>query len=503
MSTQCLILCGNNLLPGILRNAGPARLATELRNAGFDTIVIDIGIIREKNFHILENLIDKFVGSDTLWVGISTTFLPDIFNISVDRISDINSQPKIENDNLFKHFIDICKRKNPNIKFIIGGAYFINLSKYGFYHFRGYADYELVEFTKWCKSSSYKMVNVNRIGRIIECKEYDNFVKSRITWHKSDFIMPNETLPIEVSRGCIFKCKFCAFPLNGKNKGEWIKHCDILKDELISNYENYGVTKYIFSDDTYNDSSDKVIELYEEVFSKLPFNLTFTAYIRLDLLHRFKDTADVLGKSGLRSAMLGIETNNPDSAKAIGKGLSWEKQIDFIKNLKQGSLKNTLFQSAFILGLPKDTKESINELGNFLVSDQNPLDEWICRPLAINPINNSLHKKYFSEFDLNFEKYGYIITGPEPKANIYKMKWKLVDRDIDYDYCDVKSNEINLISDKLPNMKFGAQLFSRISTLIPEHEVFTKSKKELREQYNLRKLTENYINSYYQKILSY
>jgi radical SAM superfamily enzyme YgiQ (UPF0313 family) len=56
----------------------------------------------------------------------------------------------------------------------------------------------------------------------------------------NDIILPNETLPLEISRGCIFKCSFCAFPLNGKSKLDYIRDSQRIKDELIYNYENYN-----------------------------------------------------------------------------------------------------------------------------------------------------------------------------------------------------------------------------------------------------------------------
>jgi hypothetical protein len=309
-------------------------------------------------------------------------------------------------------------------------------------------------------------------------------------------------LPIEISRGCIFKCKFCAFPLNGKSKGEWIKHHEILKDELIYNYETYGITKYIFADDTYNDSLDKITDLYENVFDKLPFKLNFTSYLRLDLMHRFPESVEVLQKSGLKSAMFGIETNNGESAKSIGKGLEFQKQVEFIKKIKKNEFKEILTHSAFILGLPKDTKNSMESLKEFLLSDNNPLDEWVCRPLALNPVNYSQHKKYFSEFDLNFEKYGYKILNDD-KSDIHRMKWSLDGKDFDYDYCLNFSNEINEESENLPNMRFGAQLFARYSTILPENEVLSMSRLQLKEKYDLRFLIKDYIINYYKRLLSY
>ena len=39
-------------------------------------------------------------------------------------------------------------------------------------------------------------------------------------FEKNDFILPGESLPLELSRGCIFKCRFCQYPNIGKDKDD-------------------------------------------------------------------------------------------------------------------------------------------------------------------------------------------------------------------------------------------------------------------------------------------
>ena len=93
-------------------------------------------------------------------------------------------------------------------------------------------------------------------------------------WHSKDCILPGETLPIEISRGCIFKCNFCSYPLNGKKKFDYLRDPALIKEELIYNYENFQTTNYFFADDTFNDSTLKLESLHK-VITELPFKIKF------------------------------------------------------------------------------------------------------------------------------------------------------------------------------------------------------------------------------------
>ena len=39
---------------------------------------------------------------------------------------------------------------------------------------------------------------------------YTDFTTSTIRYEDNDLIFPKEQLPIEIARGCIFKCSFCS-----------------------------------------------------------------------------------------------------------------------------------------------------------------------------------------------------------------------------------------------------------------------------------------------------
>ena len=86
---NCILFYGNNVMPGISKYAGPARLATELRDNGFETICIDIGTLTYKeSLPMYEKIINKFVTKDTLWLGFSTTFFDQLLGVPMKRITN-------------------------------------------------------------------------------------------------------------------------------------------------------------------------------------------------------------------------------------------------------------------------------------------------------------------------------------------------------------------------------------------------------------------------------
>lgn len=493
---QCVMFYGHTMYAGVFKSAGPFRLATALREAGYEVQCVDLAPIAMKYHPVIDAIIDKFVDADTLWVGISTTFLIHLFGVPTGRFKG----QKIKGDEYLCHFMDRVRKRAPNAKFLTGGSIHTDLSAYGFFRIDGFADTEIIEFTKFCEGKPHRLM---RLGKNITGEEYKDFHSCRIRWEKQDILRPEETLPLEIARGCIFRCKFCAYPLNGKTKGEWVKRPEVLLEELLHNYEQFGITRYMLGDDTYNDSTDKIRMLYDEVFSKLPFKINITSYLRLDLINRFREQAAILRDSGVNAALFGIETNNNASAKAIGKGMGFEKQIDLINDLKANEFKDTLISSGFITGLPFDTRESIAELRAFLLSDKNPVDDWIVRPLALNPVNEARNRKFYSEFDLDHEKYGYEFLADPTLGEVESMfyqKWRLKG-DLTSDECLALADEIEVACAKLPNLKYGSGSYARMHTIFPSEEVKTKSRHQLQTEYDIPALERKRIHEYYRLLM--
>jgi radical SAM superfamily enzyme YgiQ (UPF0313 family) len=52
-----------------------------------------------------------------------------------------------------------------------------------------------------------------------------------MSWLPTD-VVNQQVLPLEVARGCIFRCKFCAYPMNGKQQLDFVRSESQLMYEL-------------------------------------------------------------------------------------------------------------------------------------------------------------------------------------------------------------------------------------------------------------------------------
>lgn len=389
-----------NIYP-VLRSIGAYQVASVLRSAGYTVKVIDyFPYLLNWKYDELISIIKKYVDDTTIWVGYSTTFF--------DGYDDTSSHP-LRNEKIFSIKNAILSINN-KIKTVVGGAkvWKKEFDQFTDYYIEGYSDTTVIELTKYIQGKnpffqlSYKSVVSDRTASNFDFSNYS------FSWDKTDAIQPNECLPIEISRGCIFKCAYCSYPLNGKNKLDFIKSPNVLLSEFKRNYELYGVDSYMYADDTHNDSLDKLKYLYDEVYSKLPFKIKFSAYLRLDLLRAHPEMIPILRESGLTSCFFGIESLNYESNKTVGKGMQMSKTIDTLHLLKK-EWPNVFMQGAFIIGLPNESKETAAQWLEVISDKSFPLDRITLNPLHLYR-DQGESGYWFNDIENNPEKYGYTFT---------------------------------------------------------------------------------------------
>jgi hypothetical protein len=235
-------------------------------------------------------------------------------------------------------------------------------------------------------------------------------------WHESDCIQYNESLPIETSRGCIFNCKFCAWDFLGKKKGSYVRNMDLIRDEMLDNYERFGTTNYWLMDATFNDDIDKV-NMWCDMIEKLPFEITYSGFMRADLFYAHKGSARRLHDTGMRGICFGLETFHPVASKAIGKGWNAKHAVDYLPRLYEDELKGEcLVFGSFIVGLPGETEDSLYKTAEIVA-------KWPWLTHKFNPlgmrgdVENIPPGFEISLFSREPEKYGYRF--PDPNNPFY------------------------------------------------------------------------------------
>lgn len=440
-----LLTCmsGNILQRGI----GAYQIAGHLRQHGFTVQVIDF--TDHFSEEELINTIENFIGSNTIAVGVSSTFYR---GQAISGGNLLNTEKDIDYNFLSANIINtlrITKQQHPNIKFMLGGANSYRCSTNSIFDvsFQGYSEVAVIEYLQNCR----RLWPTNNGITTIDGSIF-NFNVSTLEhrWTDNDIIFDNETLPIEISRGCIFKCKFCNYPLNGKKKFDYLRAPALIKNELVENYEKFGTTRYLFGDDTFNDSTYKLEQLHK-IISELPFKIEFATYLRLDLLYAHREQIQLLKEMGLGNAFFGIESMNAHTARLVGKGMDPTKVKDFLLELQYDLWKDEVFiECSFIVGLPHEDKRSTDSTFQWLTENK-ITNFW--NALGLEP-----NKPYKSEFDKNFEKYGYTLT---PGDNRDSWQWK--NNIMDSDQALQIAQEYN--SQSLPNQPVPSFfLFPLLST---------------------------------------
>jgi len=397
---------------------GGFKVASVLRKNGFSTLVVNH--LSTYSMIEIKNLIDLVVNAETKVIGFSTTFLRFVdTNTSLYTKTNLDTvfpQGKAFEDEV----INYIKYKNDNIKIIVGGTktsatyYNTNID----YVFLGYSETSIIDLMNHLTIQlplPNSIVNQHGITVIDDRKALSyKFTEDKMIWEKTD-IVNHKLLPIEIGRGCIFKCKFCSYPLNGKKNLDFIKNSEIIYEELLENYTKFGIVHYFIVDDTFNDHIIK-LKAIEAAVARLPFQPKFWCYTRLDLLCTNKDMVDVMYNIGVRAMYFGIETLNLQTGRTIGKGYDRVKQIAMIQYIKD-RYPDVAMHGSFIAGLPNESVESIKQTCFQLANGEIPLDSWMIRPfLLFKPEANS----FMSELDANYENYGYNIEATVENLLLWK-----------------------------------------------------------------------------------
>ena len=171
------------------------------------------------------------------------------------------------------------------------------------------------------------------------------------------------SLNMSTTRGCPFKCNWCAKPIygnryNSRSPENVLKEIKLLK-------ERYEIDHIWFCDDIFGLKPGWAIEL-SELLQEENIRIRFKIQSRADLLVH-ADTVKALAASGCENVWIGAESGSQKILDAMDKGITVEQISNATALMKEAGIKPCFFiQFGYPGELKEDIQLTINMINNLL-----------------------------------------------------------------------------------------------------------------------------------------
>ena len=173
------------------------------------------------------------------------------------------------------------------------------------------------------------------------------------------------SLNIVASRGCPYRCNWCAKPIYGDSFA--VRSARSVAEEMRQLKHEFGATHLWFADDIFGLRAQWVRDLADEV-AKLDAAIPFKMQSRVDLMTR--ENARALRRAGCAEAWLGVESGSQKVLDAMDKGTRVEQIAKARANLRAEGIRACYFLQ---FGYPGETWKDIQKTVA-LVRDTQPDD---------------------------------------------------------------------------------------------------------------------------------
>ena len=223
-------------------------------------------------------------------------------------------------------------------------------------------DFDRVAGLSWRNANDVVVHNVDRA--VLEDMDALPFVTPV---YKRDLVIENyfggylkhPYISFYTGRGCKSRCTFCLWPQTiGGHKYRTRSVGNVIEELTWAQKAFPQVKEFFFDDDTLTDNLPRVEALAREI-GKLGIVWSCNAKANVP-----RSTLKVLKDNGLRLLLVGYESGNQKILHNIKKGMRVDVAKRFAKDCRELGI---VTHGTFILGLPGETKETIEETIRFAV----------------------------------------------------------------------------------------------------------------------------------------
>jgi hopanoid biosynthesis associated radical SAM protein HpnJ len=164
-------------------------------------------------------------------------------------------------------------------------------------------------------------------------------------------------LSLYTGRGCRARCTFCLWPQTISGHAYRVRSVENVYEEMVRATQLFPqVKEYFFDDGTFTDNPSRAEEIARRIRG---LGITWSCNSRVTTP---RETLKVLKECGLRLLTVGFESGNQKILNAVKKGITVERSREFMRAARELGI---LVHGAFILGLPGETEETMEETMRF------------------------------------------------------------------------------------------------------------------------------------------
>ena len=173
----------------------------------------------------------------------------------------------------------------------------------------------------------------------------------------------NPVLPLMTSRGCPFRCMYCASEVIHLNRIRYRSVENVL-EEFDRLYNTFGVREIQLWDDNFTMNRDRAMAVCEGIIKKgYKANLSIPAGIKPDIGD--DELFRTMARAGFYFLCIAVESASKEILRKVNKKVDLDRVRGVIESANRAGI---LTNGYFMIGLPFDTRESMEQTIRFATS---------------------------------------------------------------------------------------------------------------------------------------
>jgi len=318
--------------------------------------------------------------------------------------------------------IDILRERFPGAKIVLGGILptlvpVEQLKKYikADLFIRGYGEARVLELMK---------------AEGVPVRPYPDFSDvDAIPYPAAEFLGSREYLPLMTSRGCPFRCTYCASDL--LNPAFVQRKAERILDEIYTMHETYGTRHFsIFDDALLINKQNRFLKIFRDVAEKIDVNFHTPNGLHAGEIDR--ETADVFFRSGYKMVRLSFESTSSDILSRSSDKVTVKQMVSAVENLEAAGYRRKDIDVYLLFGVPGQKVKQLDESLDFVKS------------LGVTPRLSFYSPVPGTKDFQELQKKGLLSTpvNPYETNKLYYLYKKSVFTAYEYEYITEKASEL-------------------------------------------------------------